>query len=192
MDECMPQPFKASMKFMAAILGTPIAEEYQPCWRPTPPPRHGQCALDQTGLHVRLQTPAHHLAVEQVYHRSQVQGVFNWSSQHLNHGGVYGKTCGVDAEVDGARSMRSPGAPSLRCEFERRFWEQIATGITSERAAEAVGVSTVIGSRWFPHRGGMPFLCRNPYLGGTCRSRSEKRSRCSGPKASGCARSLAV
>ncbi len=31
------------------------------------------------------------------------QGVFNRSSQHLNHGGVYGTTRGVDAEVDGAR-----------------------------------------------------------------------------------------
>jgi len=32
------------------------------------------------------------------------QGVFNRSSQHLNHGGVYGATRRVDAEVDGARS----------------------------------------------------------------------------------------
>ncbi len=31
------------------------------------------------------------------------QGGFNRSSQHLNHGGVYGATCGVDAEVDRAR-----------------------------------------------------------------------------------------
>ena len=32
------------------------------------------------------------------------QGVFNRSTQHLNHGGVYGTTRGVDAEVDGPRS----------------------------------------------------------------------------------------
>ena len=32
------------------------------------------------------------------------QGGFNGSSQHLNHGGVYGATRRVDAEVDGARS----------------------------------------------------------------------------------------
>ena len=32
------------------------------------------------------------------------QGGFNRSSQHLNHGGVYGTTRRVDAEVDGARS----------------------------------------------------------------------------------------
>ena len=37
------------------------------------------------------------------------QGVFNRSSQHLNHGGVYGTTRGVDAEVDGARSHALSG-----------------------------------------------------------------------------------
>ena len=36
--------------------------------------------------------------------------------------------------------MHSPGAPSLRREVERQFWVQIATGITSEKAAEAAGV----------------------------------------------------
>ena len=30
------------------------------------------------------------------------QGGFNWSSQHLNHGGVNGQTSGVDEGVDGA------------------------------------------------------------------------------------------
>ena len=33
-----------------------------------------------------------------------VLGVFNRSSQHLNHGSVYGTTRRVDAEVDGSRS----------------------------------------------------------------------------------------
>ncbi len=28
-------------------------------------------------------------------------------------------------------AMRSPGAPSLRREVERQFWEQVATGTTS-------------------------------------------------------------
>ena len=32
------------------------------------------------------------------------QGGFNRSSQHSNHGGVHGTTCGMDAGVDGARS----------------------------------------------------------------------------------------
>ena len=51
--------------------------------------------------------------------------------------------------------MRSPGAPSHRHEIERRFWQQIATGITSEKAVEAVGVSQPVGTRWFRHRGDM-------------------------------------
>lgn len=54
--------------------------------------------------------------------------------------------------------MRSPGAPSLRNEIERLFWEQVATGITSEKAAEATGVSSAVGTRWFRHRGGMPLF----------------------------------
>ena len=37
--------------------------------------------------------------------------------------------------------MYSPGAPSVRREIQRQFWKHIATGITSKRAAEAVGVA---------------------------------------------------
>ncbi|RUH58534.1 IS30 family transposase, partial [Pseudomonas aeruginosa] len=54
-------------------------------------------------------------------------------------------------KLTGRGAMRSPGAPSLRRETERLFWEQIATGITSEKAAEAVGVSSAVGTRWFRH-----------------------------------------
>jgi len=61
--------------------------------------------------------------------------------------------------------MRSPGAPSLRREVERQFWQQIATGITSEKGAEAVGVSQPVGSRWFRHRGGMPLFMSKPVSG---------------------------
>jgi IS30 family transposase len=61
--------------------------------------------------------------------------------------------------------MRSPGAPSHRNETERRFWQQIATGITSERAAIAVGVSPAVGTRWFRHRGGMPLFMSKPISG---------------------------
>jgi hypothetical protein len=61
--------------------------------------------------------------------------------------------------------MRSPGAPSLRREVERQFWKQIATGITIEKAAEAVGVSQTVGSRWFRHRGGMPLFMSNSIQG---------------------------
>jgi len=59
--------------------------------------------------------------------------------------------------------MHSLGTPSLLHEIERRLWEQIATGITSERAAEAVGVSEAVGTRWFRYRGGMP-LCVESYI----------------------------
>lgn len=73
-----------------------------------------------------------------------------------------GRPAGWMQKLTGRGAMRSPGAPSLRRETERRFWEQIATGITSERAAEAVGVSQAVGSRWFRHRGGMPLFMSKP------------------------------
>ncbi len=61
--------------------------------------------------------------------------------------------------------MRSPGAPSHRREVERQCWVQIGTGITSEKAAEAVGVSQAIGTRWFRRRGGMPVEMAKPVCG---------------------------
>ena len=76
-----------------------------------------------------------------------------------------GRPAGWMQKLTGRGVMRSPGAPSLRCEIERRFWEQIATGITSEKAAEAVGVSQAVGSRWFRHRGGMPLFMSKPVSG---------------------------
>ncbi len=65
--------FQSILELAAAILAAPVAVEYQTRRRAPPPPRHGQRVLDQTGLHVRLQAPAHHLAAEQVDDRSQVQ-----------------------------------------------------------------------------------------------------------------------
>ncbi|QJE01789.1 IS30 family transposase (plasmid) [Massilia forsythiae] len=65
-------------------------------------------------------------------------------------------------KLTGRGAMRSPGAPSHRRETERRFWEQIATGITTEKAAEAVGVSQAVGARWFRHNGGMPLSMLSP------------------------------
>ena len=58
----------------------------------------------------------------------------------------------MDEGING--TLRSLCAPSLQREIKRRFWEQIATGITSESAADAVVVSPVVGTRWFWHRGG--------------------------------------
>ena len=68
-------------------------------------------------------------------------------------------------QLTGRSAMRSPGAPSLRREIERQFWKGIATGITSEKAAEAVGVSQPAGARWFRHRGGMPLFMSSPISG---------------------------
>lgn len=62
-------------------------------------------------MHAELVCAALQLAIAQrqptpgliVHSDRGSQGVFNRSSQHLNHGGVYGATRRVDAEVDGAR-----------------------------------------------------------------------------------------
>ena len=76
-----------------------------------------------------------------------------------------GRPAGWMQKFTGRAAMRSPGAPSLRREVERQFWGQIATGITSEKAAQAVGVSQPVGTRWFRHRGGMPLFMSNPISG---------------------------
>ncbi len=76
-----------------------------------------------------------------------------------------GRPAGWTKQLTGRDAMRSPGAPSHRREVERQFWVQIATGITSEKAAEAVGVSPAVGTRWFRHRGGMPLDMAKPVCG---------------------------
>jgi len=53
-------------------------------------------------------------------------------------------------------SMRSPGRPEPSRAVQRDFWRRIASGATTADAAEAVGVSWPVGSRWFRHAGGMP------------------------------------
>ena len=73
-----------------------------------------------------------------------------------------GRPAGWTHKLTGRGTMRSPGAPSHRREIERRFWEQIAKGITSQRAAKVVGVSQAVGTRWFRHRGGMPLFISKP------------------------------
>lgn len=76
-----------------------------------------------------------------------------------------GRPAGWMRQLTGRSAMRSPGAPALRREVERLFWKQIATGITSEKAAGAVGVSQPAGTRWFRHRGGMPLFMSSPISG---------------------------
>jgi hypothetical protein len=56
-------------------------------------------------------------------------------------------------KLTGRGAMRSQGAASLRSQIERLFWEQIATGITIEKTADAVGeykryVSELIARVW--------------------------------------------
>jgi hypothetical protein len=55
-----------------------------------------------------------------------------------------GRPAGWRQKLSGRSAMRSPGAPSLRQEVERQFWKQVVTGITSEKAAEAVGAVTAV------------------------------------------------
>ena len=69
-----------------------------------------------------------------------------------------GRPAGWMKKLTGRAVLRSRGAPSHRREVARQVWQQIATGITSERAAEAVGESQPVGTRWFRHRGGMPLF----------------------------------
>ncbi len=62
--------------------------------------------------------------------------------------------------------MRSPGRPSTaRREDRVRFWEAIATGLSSEEAAGEVGVASAVGTRWFRDAGGMPPLALGPVSG---------------------------
>jgi hypothetical protein len=68
---------------------------------------------------------------------------------------VLWKASGLDKALTGRSPMRPTGHPSHRREIERKFWRVVATGVTGERAAEIVGVSPAVGSRWFRHAGGM-------------------------------------
>jgi transposase, IS30 family len=52
--------------------------------------------------------------------------------------------------------MRSPGRPEPSRAVQREFWRRVASGVTTVEAAEAVGVSWPVGTRWFRHAGGMP------------------------------------
>jgi hypothetical protein len=101
-----------------------------------------------------------------IHHSDQgSQGGFNWSSHHLDLGGVDGQASRVDGGVDGRSPMKSPGRPSLRREVQRAFWREIAKGLTSEQAGVTVGASQAAGSRWFREGGGMPSVDPSPLSG---------------------------
>ena len=94
------------------------------------------------------------------------------------------------ADRAGRPAMRSPGRPSVgRLEHRQRFWAAIARGVSSEEAAAAAGVSAAVGVRWF----GKVAACRRSRWprrrGGTCRSRSARRSRCCARAGPECGRS---
>ena len=67
-----------------------------------------------------------------------------------------GRPQGWIKTATGRAAMRSPGRPPPRREIERGFWKLIATGVASEDAAMAMGVSQPVGTRWFRQGGGMP------------------------------------
>jgi IS30 family transposase len=52
-----------------------------------------------------------------------------------------------------------------RREHRQRFWAAIATGVSSQQAGLAVGVSAAIGIRWFREGGGMRSVSRAPVSG---------------------------
>jgi len=60
--------------------------------------------------------------------------------------------------------MRSPGRPGVNQRgVKQAFWECIASGASSEQAAQACGVSQPLGPRWFRQAGGMsPFSSKPP------------------------------
>jgi len=66
-----------------------------------------------------------------------------------------GRPAGWLKELTGRSAMISPGAPATRRSIEREFWRKIAEGVSSEDAADMVGVSPAVGSRWFRQGGGM-------------------------------------
>ena len=77
-----------------------------------------------------------------------------------------GRPAGWMKELTGRSAMKSPGKPSHRRDVERAFWRRIGEGLSSDEAAQSVGVSQAAGSRWFRERGGMatsmldPVSCR--------------------------------
>lgn len=66
----------------------------------------------------------------------------------------------------GRPPMRSPGRPPVaRREHRQRFWRAIASGVSSEEAGVAAGVSPAVGSRWFRESGGMATVTTAPRSG---------------------------
>ena len=56
-----------------------------------------------------------------------------------------GRPAGWMKELTGRSPMKSPGKPSHRRDVERAFWRRIAEGLSSDDAAQVVGVSQAAG-----------------------------------------------
>ena len=76
-----------------------------------------------------------------------------------------GRAKGWVSMVTGRPVMRSPGQPGLGRDAERAFWRWVATGLSTEAAAAACGVSLAVGVRWFRQAGGMPPVRLSPPSG---------------------------
>src|SRR5690554_1643179 len=76
-----------------------------------------------------------------------------------------GRPKGWGAAQTGRPELRSPGRPGLGREFERRFWIEVAKGLSTDEAAVACGVSPAVGARWFRQAGGMPLISLAPLSG---------------------------
>ncbi len=87
--------------------------------------------------------------------------------------------------------MRSPGRWGFPRRVERDFWRRIAQGLRTAEAAETVGVSEVIGGRWFREGGGMPPMTLTEPTAVICRSSSGKKSRSCGRRATAHEKSVA-
>ena len=62
--------------------------------------------------------------------------------------------------------LYSPGRPPVwQRDHVQRFWVEIASGLSSDDAAKAVGVSSPVGSRWFREAGGMRPISLAPLSG---------------------------
>jgi IS30 family transposase len=62
--------------------------------------------------------------------------------------------------------LSSPGRPSVgRREHRVRFWKEIAAGGTTVEAARTVGISEIVGVRWYRDAGGMPNVNLKPLSG---------------------------
>ena len=79
--------------------------------------------------------------------------------------------------VRGTTAAIAPSAVVASREDRQRFWAAIRRGLSSEDATGEAGVSPAVGARWFRDGGACPRSAWPPSRGGTCRSRSGRRSR---------------